>query len=181
MQKNIKFLALLSIVFISTLVLPKGIGAQSLTRVALVDLTKVYTSFFRDSKTVRAFENKAAGIKSEVERLTGELQVLQAKKLEAFEKGDDNLVLSLESDIEKKSAYLKDYYRIKMAELEDEKKRLASSDSFVLEVQGELRKLAEAEGFSIVFDIKDMPGLLWYSQTVDITDSLIQKLRAAVR
>lgn len=133
------------------------LGAQQLTRIALVDLGKVYTEFFRDSKAVRDFEEKTARVRSEVERMTGDLQNLQKKKLEADENADSDLSLTLESEIAQKAAFLKEYYRIKMAELETEKKNLATSDSFMQQVYDEVRKLGEGEGYSLVVDIKDLP------------------------
>lgn len=156
----------------------RPVGAQQLTRIALVDLGKVYTEFFRDSRAVREFEEKTARVRSEVERMTGELQNLQKKKLEADENADSDLSLTLGSEISRKASFLKEYYRIKMAELETEKKNLANSDSFMQQVYNELRKLGEGEGYSLVVDIKELPGILWYSQTIDITDMLIEKLRA---
>jgi len=150
--------------------------AQQLTRFAVVDLPKVYTTFFRDSKAVRDFEERSARVQSEVDRMSADLQTLQSSRLEAESAGNQEQVLRLEGEIFKKSEYLKEYYRLKTAELEDQRKKLSQSGTFLQQVYEEIKLVAESEGFSIVLNLKESAGILWYSPTVDITDKVIQNL-----
>jgi outer membrane protein len=150
--------------------------AQQLTRFAVVDLPKVYTTFFRDSKAVRDFEERSARVQSEVDRMTAELQNLQTSRLDAETAGNQDLQLRLEGEIFKKSEFLKEYYRLKTAELEDQRKKLSQSGTFLQQVYEEIKLVAESEGFSIVLNLKESAGILWYSPTVDITAKVIQNL-----
>jgi outer membrane protein len=150
--------------------------AQQLTRFAVVDLPKVYTAFFRDSRAVREFEERGARVQTEINKMTKEIQELKAKHADAVLAGDQGQALRLESDINKKSEFLKEYYTIKTAELEEQKKRLSQSESFLEQVYGEIRYIAESEGYSMVLNLKENTGILWYSPTVDITDKVIQNL-----
>jgi outer membrane protein len=61
--------------------------------------------------------------------------------------------------------------------LEDQKKKLSQSSGFLEQVYDEIRFIAESEGYSMVLNLKENTGILWYSPTVDITDKLIQNLR----
>jgi outer membrane protein len=151
-------------------------GAQQLTRFAVVDLARVYSSFFRDSRAVREFEERSARVQSEIDRMTQEIQTLRSQQLDAEARGDQDRALRLESDIYRKSEYLREYYRIKTGELEDQKNRLAQSGTFLDQVYSEIRFIAESEGYSMVLNLKENTGILWYSPTVDITDRLIQNL-----
>jgi len=167
--------------FIILFVICLGIGlkieAQQLTRFAVVDLPKVYVAFFRESRAVRDFEERSARVQSEIDRMTNEIQNLRISQVNAQAQGNQEQVLRLEADINRRSDFLKEYYKTKTAELETLKNRLARSGSFQEQVYDELRFIAESEGYSMVLNLKENTGILWYSPTVDITDKLINNLR----
>jgi outer membrane protein len=155
-----------------------SLEAQQLTRFAVVDLSRVYTSFFRDSRAVREFEERSARVQAEIDRMTAEIQSLRSSQLDAEARGDEARSLRLENQIYQKSEYLKEYYQTKTAELNDQKAKLSQSGTFLDQVYGEIRYIAESEGYSMVLNLKENTGILWYSPTVDITDKLIQNLLA---
>jgi outer membrane protein len=152
------------------------IAAQQLTRFAVVDLSRVYMSFFRDSRAVREFEEQSALVQAELDRMTKEIQDLTNAKYTAESQGDRTLIARIENEIYQKSERLKEYYQLKTAELEDRRNKLTQSDTFMDEVYGEIRAIAEADGYSMVLNLKENTGILWYSPTVDITDQLIRSL-----
>jgi outer membrane protein len=158
-----------------------SVAAQQLTRFAVVDLPKVYSAFFRDSRAVREFEERSGRVQAEIDRMTREIQDLKSRQADAVLRGDQNDSMRLENDIYRKSEFLKEYYRVKTAELEDQKKKLAQSNTFLEQVNDEIRYIAESEGYSMVINLKENRGILWYSPTVDITDKLIQNLIAKAR
>jgi len=150
--------------------------AQQLTRFAVVDLPKVYAAFFRDSRAVREFEERSARVQSEIDRMTKEIQDLKSKQADMVLKGDQTQALKLENESYRKSEFLKEYYTVKTAELEDQRRKLSQSGTFLEQVYSEIRSIAESEGYSMVLNLKENTGILWYSPTVDITDKLIQNL-----
>ncbi len=158
------------------LLLTSALQAQQLTRFAVVDLPKIYTAFFQDSQAVRDFQEKSAKVQADVDRMTAEIQNLQKSKLDADTAGDKATSLQLDNEIYKKSEYLKEYYRIKTAELEDQKKKLTQSSAFLQQVYDEIKLVAESDGYSMVLNLKENTGIIWYSPTVDITDKVIQNL-----
>jgi outer membrane protein len=157
-----------------------SLEAQQLTRFAVVDLPRVYTSFFRDSRAVREFEERSARVQSEIDRMTQEIQGLRSSQLDAEARGDESRSLTLDRQIYQKSEYLKEYYQVKTAELNDQRTKLSQSGTFLDQVSSEIRYIAESEGYSMVLNLKENSGILWYSPTVDITDKLIQNLLAKV-
>ena len=153
-----------------------SVTAQQLTLFAVVDLPKVYSAFFRDSRAVREFEERSTRVQIEIDRMTREIQDLRSKQADAVLQGDQAQSLRLESEIYRKSDFLREYYNLKTAELEDQRKKLTQSGTFLEQVYGEIRFIAESEGYSMVLNLKENTGILWYSPTVDITDKLIQNL-----
>ncbi|MDR0722454.1 MAG: OmpH family outer membrane protein [Treponema sp.] len=156
------------------------LDAQQLTRFAVVDLSQVYMAFFRDSRAVRDWEERSARVQTEIDRMSREIQDLKNSQLSAENRGDREQALRFEHEVYRKSEYLKEYYKIKTAELEDQKSKLTQSGAFLNQVNNEIRLIAESEGYSMVLSLKENTGILWYSPTVDITDKLIQSLRSKV-
>jgi outer membrane protein len=155
--------------------------AQQLTRFAVVDMPKVYTAFFRDSKAVRKIEKKSAKVQNDIDKMTKEIQELRSRHADALLRDDQNEVLRLENLIYRRSEYLREFYQTRTAELENEKRRLMQSGSFLDQVYDEIRYIAESEGYSMVIDLKQFPAVLWYSNTIDITDKLITSLQKKAR
>ena len=173
-KRVVLFLFLSAVVF-------TGVYSQQITRFALVDLPKVYTEFFRESTAVRQFEEKSAKVQSDIDKMTKEIQDLRSRHADALLRDDQTEVLRLENLIYRRSEYLRDFYQTKTAELENEKKRLVQSGSFLEQVYDEIRYIAESEGYSMVLDLKQSNGIIWYSNTVDITDKLIANLLTKAR
>jgi len=153
-----------------------SVFAQQLTRFAVVDLPKVYAAFFRDSRAVREFEERSARVQTEIDRMTREIQELKSKQADFVLQGDQTQALKMENEIYRKSDFLREYYTVKTAELDDQRKKLSQSGAFLEQVYSEIRYIAESEGYSMVLNLKENTGILWYSPTVDITDKLIQNL-----
>jgi outer membrane protein len=154
--------------------------AQQLTRFAVVDLNKVYSSFFRDSRAVREWEERSARVQADIDRMTAEIQTLKSNQVSAEARGDQSQASRLQSEIARKTETLNDYFRVKTAELEERRGKLLPSGSFLQQMDNEIRYIAESEGYSMVLSLKDNKGIVWYSPSVDITNKLIQNLRAKV-
>ena len=167
------------------LILFTGLGftvsGQQLTRFAVVDLPRVYVTYFRESRAVRDFEERSARVQSDIDRMTAEIQTLKNSQISAEFQGNRQLALRLESEINQKTEYLKEYHQLKTIELEQLRNNLTRSSSFLEEVYDEIRFIAESEGYTMVLNLKENTGILWYSPTVDITDKLIQNLMAKSR
>jgi outer membrane protein len=93
MKKNLLF------IFFMASGLGMALHAQQLTRFAVVDLPKVYTAFFRDSRAVREFEERSARVQTEIDRMTAEIQTLRSSHLDAQGRGDQAQALRRESVI----------------------------------------------------------------------------------
>jgi len=87
------------------------IQAQQLTRFAVVDLSKVYVAFFRESRAVRDFEERSARVQSEIDRMTSEIQNLKVNLVNAQAQGNQQQVMRLEAEITRRSDFLKEYYK----------------------------------------------------------------------
>jgi len=150
---------------------------QQLTRFAVVDLSRVYMAFFRESRAVREFEERSARVQADIDRMTREIQELRSRHADATMNNNQTEALRLETQINSRTEYLREYYQTRTAELETQRRNLMTSGSFLDQVYDEMRFVAESEGCTMVINLNDTPGVVWYSPSIDITDKLIQSLQ----
>ena len=155
--------------------------SQQLTRIAVVDLPRVYTEFFSESKAVRDFEERTARVQRDIDRMQKDLQDTKSRLANAIQENKESDVIRLETEVFRKTENLKNFYQARTAELDSQRKNLMQDNTFLKQVQDEIRFIAESEGYTNVFDIKNTPGMVWFSASVDITEKLIQSLRAKAR
>ena len=155
--------------------------AQQITRFAVVDLPQVYMAFFSESRAVRDFEAQSARVQADINRMTAEIQTLRTNMVNAQAQGNQEQALRLEADIARRSDFLVEFHRTQTANLQAQMARLSQSDSFLNQVFDEIRFIAESEGFSMVLNLHENNGIVWFSPTVDITDRLIRNLLASAR
>jgi outer membrane protein len=166
----------ISVFFVLLIGAALSLGAQQLTRFAVVDLSRVYTSFLRRSQAVREFEERSKKIQAEVDRLQKDYQQTRSQYADAQARGDTETALRLETEVYRKSEFIKEYYQAKTAEIESQRAQLATSDSFLRQVMNEIRFVAESEGYTMVLNMRDSNSIVWYSPAVDITDKVIARL-----
>lgn len=170
-NKKITALLLLTLLFAGT-----KIFAQQITKFAVVDTSRVYRSYFRDTAPVRNYESKQAEYQSEINKRTLELQSLHDQKVELEKEGNEVQVLKLEAEITKKNEFLVEYTNAKNVELESLYKSLQQNDEFYKKLQAVLGRIAELGGYSMVLNLQEYNAILWYSSSVDITDQVIAEL-----
>ena len=153
-----------------------ALSAQQITKFGVVDTSKVYSAYFRNSAPIRNYEKKKAEFQEEIQKRTDELKSLQQKKLEYEKNGNDSQALRLEAEITKKTDYLTEYTNAKNVELESMLKSLETSDEFYKKLYSTLGQIAESGGYSMILSLQASNSILWYSNSVDITDQVIQKL-----
>ena len=173
MKKIVKFLIAL---FCVSVISVAAVSAQQITKFGVVDTSKVYSAYFRNSAPIRNYEKKKAEFQEEINKRTEELKNLQQKKLEYEKSGNDSQALRMEAEITKKTDYLTEYTNAKNVELESMLKSLETSDDFYKKLYTTLGQIAESGGYSMILSLQASNSILWYSNSVDITEQVIQRL-----
>ena len=150
--------------------------AQQITKFAVVDTTRVYQAFFRNSAPVRNYENKKQEFQDQIDKYTLELQDLHNKKLDYDARGDSYNSSRIQQQIDQKTRFLTEYTRSKNEELQGLKQSLQDNDSFYKKLYDILEDVAESDGYSMVLSLQQANAILWYSPSVDITDDVIRQL-----
>lgn len=153
-----------------------SLSAQQITRFAVIDTTRIYTTFYRDSRNVRDYETKNTQYQGEIQRMTDEIKNLRQQKVDLDPNKDQPRILKLESEITAKTSFLLEYSKAKNSELDTLKKKLLTDDQFYSTLYDVIRKIAEADGYSMVMSLQENTSIIWYSSTVDITDKVLRNM-----
>ncbi len=150
--------------------------SQQITKFAVVDTSKVYSAYYKNSAPVRNYEKKKEEFQAEINRRTEELRNLKQKKIEYDKNGDSASAQRMSAEITKKTEYLVEYTNAKNVELETMFSNLKSSDEFYKKLYKTLARVAESGGYSMILSLQESNGILWYSTSVDVTDEVISEL-----
>ena len=159
----------------------QGIFGQAITRVAVLDLMRLFDAYSRESIAAREFEEERNAVQLILEKMQMEINDLQKKKADALQNNNTEMANQLEKDINTKLKSLKDYYNGMKISLEEKKKKLMESSEFARTAYGMIQRIAEMEGYSIVLTSTSMDSMsnsiIWYSPMIDITDKVIEALK----
>jgi len=173
MKKRIIIVAALSL-------LCSQLFAQQITRVAVIDLQKVYMTYYKDSQAVRAFEDEKQHVQDEIKRLGDEIKDLQHKRLDVLASGDAQALKTFDEGLYRKAQFLSDYVKVKQADLDAKAQALSSTNAFVQMLYRSVQSLSETEGYSLVISSRNADSVgssvVWFSPMIDITDKVIQAL-----
>lgn len=159
---------------------PATVSGQQITRIAVVDLSKVIAAYSKDSQAVKDFEKRKSQVQTDIDSMSAEIMRLMSQKADADKAGDKASSLRLRDEIDKRTKSLTDFVSAKQVELDDQAKKLATTDLFTQGLYKQIQNVAETEGYSLVINLKSsdsvMNSVLWYSPMIDITADVIQAL-----
>jgi len=160
------------------LLLLLGVGAtvyaEQLTTVAIINVDKVYNTFYRDSQAVRELERLRNEYQSEINDQLEELEELRDQRLQARNRGNESRVAQLDRQILEMTRFVEDLSQRRREQLQLQQERLLSND-FLNQLQQAIQHVAESEGYTVVIR-SDVSGLQWWSQEVDISDLVLERL-----
>ena len=150
--------------------------AEQLTTVAIVDSGRVYTTYFKESQSVRDWERLKQSVQEELNKYFAETTKMNADRLEAVKQNNSTEALRLEQEIAKRTQFYNEYKRVKQQQIADQGKSLMQSDSFLSEITAAIKFVAESEGYTVLLDSAN-PSLRFWSPEVDITDKVLTQLK----
>lgn len=168
------------IVVAALLLLCSQLFAQQITRVAVIDLQKVYMTYYKDSQAVRAFEDEKQRVQDEIRRLGDEIKDMQQKRLDVLASGDAQALKTFDEGLYRRAQFLSDYVKVKQADLDAKAQALSNTNAFVQMLYRSVQSLSETEGYSLVISSRNADSVgtsvVWFSPMIDITDKVIQAL-----
>jgi len=171
------FAVVASIIVAAACAAPLAAQTQQVTKVGVVDFTKVLLTAYKDTKGYRDYDQARADYNKEISARTRDITDLQSQKLDADKAGNKTLSLGLEKTISDRQKDLDTYKRVKGAILMQQLSGLMTGP-VLQEIYDVVKFVAEAGGYSLILrtdtDARDL--FLYRIPEVDITDDVIQEI-----
>lgn len=148
---------------------------EIISRVGVVDLSRIFSQYFRESVSFRKIEELQQTYEEERQRIINQIDILKEEKLAAQSDGNESLVLRIDRQIDEKQVYLKDYHSVMTNKINRLQESLQASSSLSAEILQAIEYVAEEEGFAVIYKSQD-PNILFFSKDVDITDLVLERL-----
>ena len=147
---------------------------MQVTKFAVVNFERIQRERFENRSDVQQLRANRQAIQTEVNELAAEIQELHESRAEAQRQQNSNEIWRLDTEITNKTGYLRNYAAEKDAEFNAAMGRL--QQGFSDRVREAAERVAISEGVTMVLDI-NAPGVVWFSNSVNITADVIQALR----
>jgi Skp family chaperone for outer membrane proteins len=169
--------SLLALALCVTLAGTAAAQTQQVTRVGVVDFTKVLLTAYKDTKGYRDYDQARADYNKEISSRTKDLTDLMSQKLDADKAGNKTLSLTLEKTISDRQKDLDTYRRVKGAILLQQLSGLMTGP-VLKEIYDVVKFVAEGGGYSLILrvdtDARDL--FLYRIPEIDITDDVVQEI-----
>ena len=156
---------------------PVAAQTQQVTKVGIIDFTKVLLTAYKDTKGYRDYDQARGDYNKEISSRTKDITDLQSQKLDADKAGNKSLSLSLEKTISDRQKDLDTYKRVKGAILMQQLGGLMTGP-VLQEIYAVVKYVAETGGYALILridtDARDL--FLYRIPEIDITDDVVQEI-----
>ena len=156
---------------------PAAAQTQQLTKVGVIDFTKVLLTAYKDTKGYRDYDQARGDYNKEISSRTKDITDLQSQKLDADKGGNKSLSLTLEKTVSDRQRDLDTYKRVKGAILQQQLSGLMTGPA-LQEIYDVVKYVAEAGGYALILrvdtDARDL--FLYRIPEIDITDDVVQEI-----
>mgnify|MGYP003337393190 CR=1 FL=1 len=149
---------------------------QQIPKIGIINYSKLIQKVMPDQEIIQEVKAIKKAMADETASVEGEIANLEITKAEKLLEEKRRDVKKIDEQIESLRYYLKQFLDDKNRELDEKKAFMPDVTQSIENVLTEIQKVAESEGYSIIFDANDK-NIIWWNQSVDITDLVMKKLR----
>jgi Skp family chaperone for outer membrane proteins len=156
---------------------PLAAQTQQVTKVGIIDFTKVLLTAYKDTKGYRDYDQARSDYNKEVSARSKDITDLQSQKLDADKAGNKTLSLTLEKTISDRQKDLDTYKRVKGSILSQQLGGLMTGP-VLQEIYNVVKYISETGGYALVLRIDTDSKDLFLSRIpeIDITDDVVQEI-----
>jgi len=157
-----------------------SIYSEPLSKIGIINITKIVQAYYAESRSWREIEEETKRVEDYLAEKIALLNDLRSRRLTAQNSGDENQVLKLDDEIFKLQEHIQEYKNIKYNQIKNQRDRLLQSPDFAAELRRGINFVSENEGYTLIFN-SDARDIMWWSPEVDITEKVLNYLRAYSR
>ena len=164
------------LVFILIVVSVFGLSAEQLSKIGIVNFSRIVEDYFAESSAWREIDVMRDKYNEGKDEILDVINDLKMDKLEAENNGDELQILKIDDEIYNKQEYLKEFHSIWQNRINNKVQGVYQSSTFTAEILDAIDYIAENEGYSLIMRTQD-PDILWYNQEIDVTELVLERLR----
>jgi len=181
-MKNLR-LTLLTVVLLAA----TAFSAAAQTKVANVDMKKIFNGYWKTKQATAALENRKAELRKELKDMADNLEKAQTDYKLLLDQSNDQAISADERDKRKQAATakakeinnskvaLEQFQRQAEAQLADQSQRM--SGNLVTEIQKAVADKAKAGGYTLVLNSATSEVVVYSDPQTDITDAVLAQLK----
>ena len=162
--------------------------ASAQTKLASVDLKKIFTSYWKTKQANVALENRQTELRKEMKDMADGLDKAQTDYKQLLDQANDSALSADERDKRKQSAAakakeisttkttLEQFQRQAEAQLSDESQRMRGN--LLTDIQKAVADKAKTAGYTLVVNAANSEAFVYVSSSTDITDAVLAQLNA---
>jgi Skp family chaperone for outer membrane proteins len=172
----------------AVLVSAMAFSAEAQSKLATVDMKKVFNDYWKTKKAMAALDNRKAELRKEMKDMADGLEKKQTDYKQLLDQANDQAISADERDKRKQSAAdtlkeinntkttLEQFQRQAEAQLADESQRM--SGNLVVDIQKAVADKAKAGAYTLVLNSASSESVVYASQETDITEAVLSQLNA---
>ncbi len=181
-MKNLR-LTLLTVVLLAA----TAFSAAAQTKVATVDMKKIFNSYWKTKQATTALENRKTELRKEIKDMADGLDKAQTDYKQLLDQSNDQAISADEREKRKQAAgnkakeinsskvALEQFQRQAEAQLADQSQRM--SGNLVAEIQKAVSDKAKVGGYTIVLNSATTEVVVYSDAQADITDAVLAQLK----
>jgi outer membrane protein len=182
-MKNLR-LTLLTVLLLAA----TALSATAQTKVATVDMKKIFNGYWKTRQATAALENRKLELRKEMKDMADGLEKAETDYKQLLAQADDQGISSDERDKRQQAAVtkskeidstkvtLQQFQRQAEAQLADQSQRM--SGNLVVEIQKAVADRAKVGGYSLVINSANTEAFIYVGPESDITEGVLTELNA---
>ena len=171
----------------ATLLAATAFSATAQTKVASVDMKKLFDGYWKTKQAQSALESRKLELRKEIKDMTEGLEKTQTEYKQLLDQANDQSISDAERDKRKQAAgdkakelntakvALEQFQRQAEAQLADQSQRM--SGNLVTEIQKAVADKAKAGGYTLVLNSATSEVVVYSDPQTDITDAVLAQLK----
>jgi len=182
-MKNLRLMLLTVVLLAGT-----AISATAQSKLATVDMKKVFAGYWKTKQATLALENRKTELRKEMKDMADGLDKAQTDYKQMLDRAGDPAISSDERDkrtlaaadkakeINSTKTTLDQFQRQAEAQLAEQSQRM--SGNLVVDIQKAVADKAKAGGYTVVINSANTEAFIYVGPETDITDSVLAELNA---
>ena len=163
-------------------------SASAQTKLATVDMKKIFNNYWKTKQATAALENRKAELRKEIKDMTDGLEKAQKDYQQLLDQSNDQAISADErqkrkdaaaakiKDMTSSKVALEQFQRQAEAQLADQSTRM--SGNLVTDIQKAVADKAKGAGYTVVLNAATAEVVVYGDSSVDISDAVLTQLNA---